>query len=715
MLITNQRVNTIALVAPGGIGKTALALDLLNNLVSSPIYSKYVDVVLFTTMKTEKLTANGVISLDSIETISELKNSILLSINNVFDESYDSFDFAVNAHQSDKVLLCLDNLETLLRDNPDSFDELNQSLPANWKVLVTSRVAISNATILSLDGLKKKSAVHLARTYVTKRGGSPLALDSYATLSKDCHFNPLAIRLTLDLLLTGKALPDSINVANREIAEFSYNNLIEVLDNKSIEVLEAIFVDDNSSRLSLCEILGMSLDEISPAIGELTRTSLISRNSSEDGEFYSLSTSVKELLVISPRNISIRNSVQEKINKRRLLSKEIDITQNEKEIKSWHVAFIPSDTTESLKIIVKEVNSKLMRSRSSTNLSVDLYRRLREMTFIYEGSFLFHRTIARVLETLKDMNSAEGHYKQALALNPLDVASSYLLAQLYQYTKKHDQAYLIYNELVERGIVNHNSPDQLQLSENIYNGYFSNQIFLGRYEDVLEQTKEWKTSPYRRSFGTYRASAWKRKMENIVESDPKAVVEALNSASQILSDIFTNDGYFNRACFIAKKVLEEVEYCFSRYEYAKKFSIEGLKLLNLFDKYLLEIIEGDKKFDYELIKQLSNINIQGNPFQSGKWTRMFNNESDFDCSDLETQNIDGLLTVRIHHRPKERASFLFAKCSENQDYFLHFDKFISNNWKDWCKLSIGQQIRILPDSNPALKNKAICANEIHLI
>lgn len=63
-------------------------------------------------------------------------------------------------------MLCIDNLETLLRDSHEKFEELNYSLPANWRVLVTSRVTISNATILSLEALKEKSAIHLARIYM---------------------------------------------------------------------------------------------------------------------------------------------------------------------------------------------------------------------------------------------------------------------------------------------------------------------------------------------------------------------------------------------------------------------------------------------------------------------------------------------------------------------------------------------------------------------
>jgi hypothetical protein len=234
--ISNPRVNTIAVVAPGGAGKTAIALDLLHQIVSTPSFTKYVDSVLYVTMKTERLTWEGIIELDAIETISELRNSIIDSLNYIYDENYTDFQQTLDCYKDKQILLCIDNLETLLRDDPNSFDELNQSLPGSWQVLVTSRVSVSNATILTVDALKESSAVHLARTYHTKRGGKSLEERDYIRLTKGCFYNPLAIRLTLDLVLTGKDVPNAINVANKEIAEFSYNNLISALSENSIEV-----------------------------------------------------------------------------------------------------------------------------------------------------------------------------------------------------------------------------------------------------------------------------------------------------------------------------------------------------------------------------------------------------------------------------------------------------------------------------------------------
>ncbi|WP_233145140.1 P-loop NTPase family protein [Wohlfahrtiimonas populi] len=213
--ISNPRINTIALVAPGGAGKTALALDLLNTIISTPSFSKILDSVVFITMKTEKLTANGVVSLDSIQTIDELRTNITDSLNLIYDENFTNFDEAVDKLKDSKILLCIDNLETLLREKQEIFEEFNYLLPPAWQVLITSRISIPNATILSLEALKENSAVHLARLYLTKSGMPSLEEENYLQLTKGCFYNPLAIRLTIDLIITGKDIPSSLNVANK--------------------------------------------------------------------------------------------------------------------------------------------------------------------------------------------------------------------------------------------------------------------------------------------------------------------------------------------------------------------------------------------------------------------------------------------------------------------------------------------------------------------
>lgn len=711
--ISNPRVNSIALVAPGGLGKTALALDLLNTIVSTPSFSSNLDAVIFVTMKTEKLTTEGVVALDSIETIEELRFNIVESINEAFDEDVNSFEEVIDVFKEKKLLLCVDNLETLLREDHNSFEELNYQLPPSWKVLVTSRIIISNSTILSLDSLQEKSAIKLARTYHIKRGGKPLEQSEYISISKKCFYNPLAIRLSIDLVMTGKDIPSSLNVANREIAEFSYNNLIDALSKESVEILEAVFVEETSTRLSLCELLEYSIDEISEAIGKLSKTSLITRESTDIGEYYRLSNSVRDLLLISPRNIEFRNKVLSLINKRRNLANEIDIRQSQKDLPEWHTNYIPSETNSNLKILVTEVNKKIKKAKKNHEIAARLFRKFKDTEFMYEKEYLYNQSFGRVYEVLKDYNSAKSQYEIAINLNPNNPSSYYLLARLYHEMSDFDKARKLYEKLIEMGWTSTES-HKVGFGKSVYTGYFLSLLYMSNYEDVMEKTKEWKDSGvYRSTLGTFRASAWKRKMENLVENNPTDTVDALKRASIILSDVFRNDGYSRIACSQAIKVFEEIEFCFSRANYRNSYPIEGVELFKFVKNNVFEIKQTINPYGFEgLISRFNEIHLKNSPFSETDM-RADNNISLGFSEDFSKSNNLGLVEVKVKNRPKENSTFIFAIDESNNDYFLHYDNLKNGNWKSWCQLGIGKILEVLPDDN-SKGGKSILAKEIYI-
>ncbi|MCZ5860330.1 MULTISPECIES: tetratricopeptide repeat protein [Vibrio] len=710
--ISNPRVNTVALVAPGGAGKTALALDLLNTIISTPSYTKSVNSVIYVSMKAEKLTSNGVIPLSAIETIQELKQAILEAVNDVYDEDYSSFEQALKDKSEERILLCVDNLETLLRESPSSFDELNYTLPGNWQVLVTSRVTISNATIISLENLQKKSAVHLARTYHNKRGGRFERLSDYEKLTEKCFHNPLAIRLSIDLVLKGKDIPESLTVANKEIAEFSYNNLIDVLTTTGVEILECIFVEGSSSRLSLCELLGKSLDEVSEGVSELSRTSLITRSSHDEGESYALNDSVRELLLLSPRNLTIRTKVQASVEKRRVLSKEIDNRQTAEDFPVWHTDHIDKATNENLKILVTSFNREYRKARKNNELAISIYRRLKDAQFMHDDSALYHRTLARSLELLKDVHSAEKHYKKAQHIEPENPTSTYLLGRLYHATKRYDIACVQMSSLLKTEWMEPSS-DNLQFGKSVYQTYFLSLLYDGKWQQVLDETKDWKNSDgFRSTLGTYRAAAWKRKMEHTVDSDRKATMDSLISAIRILGDVFRTNGYSMQATVQAAKIFEEIEFCCSRTKYQSEFREQTIELLKFVFTHISGVNETLTRKDMSLlIKKLMKINILGNPFSG----RSFESYVDSVEAVLDDEVLSGgLVEVVIKRRPKS-PSFLFAHDSKNQEYFLHYDNFKDGGWRRWIHLSLGERLHVVPELENVKRDKAIDTKEIYLV
>lgn len=718
--LRNPRINTVAIVAPGGLGKTALALDLISQNMAFPETKDWCDLCIFVSMKTERLTSEGLMKLDAVETMEEVKEKISKEAQEVFSEKLTGFEEFKDKFKQEKVLLFIDNLETLLVESPQDFDEFNVSLPPAWRVLVTSRIAIPNASIVALEPLKEKSAIHMARAYFSRRGGVNGRGDVFKSVASNCFGNPLAIRLSVDLYLSGSEVPTSIEVANKEIASFSYNNLVENITENSVKILEALFVEDVSSRLGLCDLLNINRDELAVGISELTNTSLIVRKIQDNDEVFMLSSSVRELLLTSPRNISVRNEIQEQINRRKILALEIDAKQMRNNIPSHHLDYIPSDTNENLKILLTELNAAASGKFSIKNdRAVLLYRKFKEASYLYHDNYLFHRGYARILFSLNALQDAVRHFNKAIELNEFDPGSKILLAMLYHKSSDFDKAERLYTGLMEDGWGEVKDGDT-KTAYMVVHGYYLALLFGHKYEVVLEKTKNWKeVENFRGIVGAFRASAWKRKSENIVNTDFKTTISCLTSAIRILDDVFRNDGYIKGACVQAKNIFNELAYCLARKEYRNNdaFSQEGLEFIN---KHLHNTVEyarfNEDDFAYKLIERLSNIDVSNNPFR-GKRLEL---ERPAKLNGIDDDEIErnSLLRTSITRIPKGRNggrnTFLFASDEKGVDYFIHYDQLSNGGWAEWRSLSKGDELAIKPNTNYS-KGKSASVLEAYLV
>jgi hypothetical protein len=131
--------------------------------------------------------------------VSRLVIEALAKHNEIPDRA--TFHDASKMLEDRRVLLCIDNLETLLRDHPTTFDEFVSELPPRWRVLVTSRVSVNSAMVLPVDAMADGAARKLARDYLSRRGGTPLPESTIERLVHACDRNPLAIRLVVDSYL----------------------------------------------------------------------------------------------------------------------------------------------------------------------------------------------------------------------------------------------------------------------------------------------------------------------------------------------------------------------------------------------------------------------------------------------------------------------------------------------------------------------------------
>jgi LuxR family transcriptional regulator, glucitol operon activator len=237
----------VTVVGEGGLGKTALTLRCLYDLLELEKDNKY-DAIIWVSLKTKMLTALG---------IEEIKNSIASTLGLVQNiatalgspaiqtDSVEVLLQEIKDYMSHlKILLAIDNLETI---SPDLIRPLLSEVPVGSKVVITSRVGLGELELrYGLDPLDIKTAVRLARRYgqtLNLRLISELRED---TLTKYCnwlHRSPLLIKWFVSSVAAGAdptKLLEKGGSSFESVVKFCFENLFERLSDSEREILHIL-------------------------------------------------------------------------------------------------------------------------------------------------------------------------------------------------------------------------------------------------------------------------------------------------------------------------------------------------------------------------------------------------------------------------------------------------------------------------------------------
>ena len=495
----DRRSLTVSLVAPGGSGKTAIVLETLRRIVDDYSAKEHFDACVYVTMKQEELTDNGIKKLEAVQSVLELEKEITEILNDLLDTEYEDFASLKNGEEHRKLILCIDNLETLLIDNSEEFDSFLADIPLTWKILITSRISIDNSKIIRINDLKKQDAIQLARTYLIKRNGglNEHKIDEIKLkkIAEMCFFNPLAIRLTIDLYLKGGSIDSSIQCANKEIAQFSFRNLIDSLSEDAIRILECLYIKPNITRVDLRDILNLSEDEIAENIQQLSNTSLIIRKTNDDSETYKLGESISNLLLANPRNIEIRGRIQNDIAQRAKTIAEHEKQQKRLGIERNSINYIDDKLPSTLKILLLDLNKKIKSMRrkraGQSQQATELLERFQQIEKDFIDTPEYHIGFGRLLNELNAFPRAISRFEKALELDKNSLIAKYFLAISYFLQKNTEKS----AELLEELYFYKNKSDELD--ELITDYLFRSLMYSNNFEKTLELTKEWKESRFR--------------------------------------------------------------------------------------------------------------------------------------------------------------------------------------------------------------------------
>jgi len=689
-LLLLPRENLITIVAPGGIGKTALALQLLKDLSLTPSFSKHVDCLIFCSLKNEELTADGLRKIDAVKDIGSIKSHIFNELQDFYPEnSFNSFEDACHELNDKKILLCIDNLETLLIESQLEFQQFNQELPLGWKVLVTSRVSLGAGTSVPLEPLKEKHSVALARNYFRKRGIMSIQPSTLQHIAKSANHNPLAIRLTVDLYLKGNDIPESIQRSQKDIASFSYKNLIDAIDDTAVSILEAIFAQQVSNRTELSQLLDLSYEAVVEAINELTKTTLITREStSEDFDCYKLADSIRELLIFNPRNIEVRKKVSEEIRKRKVVIQELNNRQKQLEIDEFADDFIAPATADILTILLNDTNKEL-KSNSLIRLKA-LKERYNELATQFRANEAFCFNYSRILQQLGDIDGAKTCVISKSPRCRLQLAWVYFCDDDFNASSKE------YSALYEEGFgeVSKSSP---KFAYRVNRYYLTSLLYSQQTDEVIRLTESWEYhKQFRDLFGAMRASAFKRSVEHKVNQDAKSTETGLYNAISTLEKLFDLEGYSYTNSVEAFRVIKEIRYVLSRHSsYSTDFVINSLKFVT---NHLFDVCQNGKvpeKEQVKIIQELSRVNITNNPINSIPLLKR--KELTQDNSALQAYEKQGYTIVRVTNIPDNVegvSPFIFAKDRNKRTFYLNVRNLAGGSWLEWATFQLQDELAI---------------------
>ncbi|MGR6666701.1 hypothetical protein ACSU4I_05885 [Escherichia coli] len=715
--INNDRTPFIAVVAPGGVGKTALILDFLKELSISPKANEKFKNICYLTLKKHHLTADGISELKNIDTISEIKKEIVGFFNP--DEEIENYDDLyseiINDQDIESTLLCIDNLETLLRDGPDEFIRFQYTLPSNFKVVVTSRIMVDGAYPISLKELQSGVAFHLAKSYSDKRGIINLTPEELTRITEVTHFNPLAIRLTIDSIYNGMALPDSIEKSKKDIAAFSFNNLLDVLSNDAISILECLFVTGASSRSFLTHFLDSDPDSIAKAIKEILNTSLVSRKTSNTGEEeFSLSESIKELLITSPRNNTVRNIIAEKARKQRTEILHLQKFQQDKEIDRFDYRFIPNNSPDSLQIAVNRANKILgYKSVNKDKLNV-IYEDFKTLAQIYQKNPLFMRTYARILHKQGDNLGAISCIKSAIDIESENPLNNLTLMYIYKDIGDFIEAQKVSQELIDSGFdrVEHSGE---VLSSIIMREYLGVHLYGKEYPDILEYTEKWKDSHSPQEQAYFRVAALKRSCENNFDINPESVEKNISEVIDILEFIFEKENISDRLSDEAIKSLNL--FCDTIKNNIDKLSQQFIiKVIDFAESNLADITKFSKDFKISskevvnIISTMRATKIPNNPFTSPKWSAFSSSKTIAEFEQITWEN-NGYSIAEIYSDLTLGKGFVFARDSDGKEILIHRDSCLGEEKYNWSNYIRGKTLAI----KFVRTKKGHSATESHLI
>ncbi len=689
----DPKMNLIAVVAPGGIGKTALLLDALREISATPADSQWVDEIVWITAKTHELTAAGQRRLQPDVSIENVKSSIACALS---DEG-DDLSMVIKSQGDRRVLLALDNLETILRDSAQLFADLYQELPSTWRVVVTSRIQVDGARHLTLSQLQQDGAVQLANAYFRWKG-SPGPRPDMTRLVQACACNPLAIRLALDGFAAGGDLGDVLTTTKKNLVQFSYQTVVERMSPLARKLLECLFVSESlPTRSELVGLLNATVDEVAETLGSLLRTSLVSRITGDGNEQYELGSGIRDLMLETPLDDGFRVQVIDRRREQSARAHENDRAQVLRNIGPLHIYFVPPTHSPAVRELASRV-ARALRGKGAerpelAKLRDEVVRRLDT-----DPNCLLHRLLAVLLFRLNDRVMALSELRSAAAGNDYDPAAVLKLAEELGRDQDFAESVRLTKQLIDDGW---GDLERWGSTAGMVWGLFwKHRVWSGDFASVAGETRDWASrGELALTAGLSYAQARRRSVE--YSQDPAEIVAALSDSAEAVDALFERFGVSGPLAQESSKLIHQMAYLARDVEIAVEREAQS-RFSEFVGRRLSETVVAHRSLSSNVAE------VDGWLFDLRFWLgearfRELRRSVSGDTSAYATP-ADGKLLAAVYHLKRipgasgeTRVSSVFARGDDGTQYYVGRAKFLGTD-RQWSSLRPNDVLLVEPDS-----------------
>lgn len=297
--LNKNNVHILSIIGDGGIGKTALAIQLLYELLDD-VNSKF-ELILWTSLKTNELNNYEFKEINNaIRTTSEMYMELGKFVGNENMENIQ--EYLIDLAKEFNMLLVLDNLETIntndIKDFLDRFTEYG-------KVLITSRIGLGEMEHrYKLGGMRDEDVIEYMNILLELYGFEAIMTEEKKKeiAIHQLYANPLAIKWFVRCMYNGDDI-ESILKNKSELSTFCMSNVFEKLSQLAHSILELLSIANiDISVAELMYYMERGVDDykdISYAINELAKCNFIDDSMFRLKAKLSVTSFAKEFLTLN--------------------------------------------------------------------------------------------------------------------------------------------------------------------------------------------------------------------------------------------------------------------------------------------------------------------------------------------------------------------------------------------------------------------------------